>query len=235
MKRILVAGPNPAWQKVLFFDGFKYGAINRANRLMQFASGKGINFCRAAGCLGRVETQLVQFCGDENGERIDAALGREGISFRSIPTTGATRCCTTCLDRSNGVMTEVIEPTYPASPAEIEAFLSAFSGGLKFASCAAFCGTLPNGTDPALYDRAAKLAVKAGLPVLLDGFRGVDGVLAAGGRVWLKINADELAELTGVKSPADALFKLFSSPGAPEFAAITDGSRPAWASDGDRL
>ena len=41
---LLVLGPNPAWQKTLFFDAFRPGQVNRAHRLEEFASGKGINF-----------------------------------------------------------------------------------------------------------------------------------------------------------------------------------------------
>ena len=60
MKRITALGPNPAWQKTLFFDRFRYGAINRAREMQTFPAGKGINFCRAAACHGRVAARLIQ-------------------------------------------------------------------------------------------------------------------------------------------------------------------------------
>ena len=35
MRHIAVLGPNPAWQKTLFFDRFQYGGINRAREMMR--------------------------------------------------------------------------------------------------------------------------------------------------------------------------------------------------------
>ena len=67
MKKIAVLGPNPAWQKTLFFKNFIRGAVNRARRMEELPSGKGINFCRALKCHGRAESLLIQFCGGENG------------------------------------------------------------------------------------------------------------------------------------------------------------------------
>ena len=67
MNNIAVLGPNPAWQKTLFFDRFAYGKINRAKEMQQFPAGKGINFCRAAACHSRAVGRLVQFTGGENG------------------------------------------------------------------------------------------------------------------------------------------------------------------------
>ena len=123
MNNIAVLGPNPAWQKTLFFDRFAYGKINRAKEMQQFPAGKGINFCRAAACHSRAVGRLVQFTGGENGVRIQTELAREGMSVFSVRTGGATRCCTTCLCRETGTMTEVIEPSDPADPAEVKMLL----------------------------------------------------------------------------------------------------------------
>ena len=46
MKKLAVLGPNPAWQKTLFFPDFNKGAVNRARKMEELPSGKGINFCR---------------------------------------------------------------------------------------------------------------------------------------------------------------------------------------------
>lgn len=107
MNTIVALGPNPAWQKTLFFKEFHYGKVNRAEEMQTFPAGKGINFCRAAACHGRMRGVLIQFTGGENGDRIRRELEREGMPVRSIMTGGPTRCCTTCLDRARQVMTEV--------------------------------------------------------------------------------------------------------------------------------
>ena len=82
MKKIAVAGANPARQKTLIFNSFVRGEVNRAAEKEEFASGKGINFCRAARCFGAADTELFQFCGGENGKFIISEL--EKASFDGI-------------------------------------------------------------------------------------------------------------------------------------------------------
>ena len=105
MKKLAVLGPNPAWQKTLFFPDFNKGAVNRARKMEELPSGKGINFCRALSFHKRVDFTLIQFSGGENGAKLDAALQDTDINFLSVPVAGPTRCCTTCLDENAQVMT----------------------------------------------------------------------------------------------------------------------------------
>ena len=235
MKKIAVLGPNPAWQKTLFFEHFIRGAVNRAIRMEELASGKGINFCRALKCHGKAESLLIQFCGGENGSRIDAALAVEGMPFHSVAVPGKTRCCTTCLDETEQVMTELIEPSFPAPSEAVEALLERFAKELGNASGAAFCGSLPDGTDPQLYVRAAELAAQNGVLLLIDAFRDLDAVFAAGPRVVLKINREELAKLAGTEDTACGLRKIFARFPALKYAAITDGPGQAFAFDGRKF
>ena len=235
MKKIAVLGPNPAWQKTLFFKNFIRGAVNRAVRMEELPSGKGINFCRALKCHGEAESLLIQFCGGENGSRIDAALAAEGMPFRSVAVPGATRCCTTCLDVTEQVMTELIEPSFPAPAEAVEAMLGRFEKELENASGAAFCGSLPDGTDPGLYVRAAELAAKSGVLLLIDAFRDLDAVFAAGPSVVLKINREELAKLAGTDDTSAGLRRVFARFPALRYAAITDGPGRAFAFDGQKF
>ena len=234
MKKIAVLGPNPAWQKTLFFKTFTRGAVNRARRMEELPSGKGINFCRALKCHGKAGSLLIQFCGGENGAKIDSALTAEGMTFHSVQVPGATRCCITCLDETEQVMTEVIEPSFPAPDAAAEAMLARFEQALEDSAGAAFCGSLPDGTAPGLYVRAAKLAAKRQVLLLIDAFRDLDEVFAAGAPVVLKINREELAKLAGTSGVTAGLRRIFSAFPALRYAAITDGPGQAFASDGVR-
>ncbi|MBR7104593.1 MAG: hypothetical protein IKC65_06600 [Lentisphaeria bacterium] len=234
MKKLIAAGFNPARQKVLTFEKLNSGKVNRAAALKEFPSGKGINFCRAAGCYGGAEAVLIQFCGGVNGSFIDGELQKEGMSFYSIRTKEETRCCDTCIDLSTGNVTELIEPSYPAAPEEVEAYVSCFKEQLKTASAAAFCGTLPTGTDKTLYARLAKLTAEAGLPLLVDAWRDVDDIFASGAEIWLKINREELAALTG-KEDISCAFAYLSSCWGIRKAAVTDGPDTAYAYDGKEI
>ncbi len=234
MKKILVLGPNPAWQKTMLFDNFRYGEVNRAAEMQCFPSGKGINFCRAARIHGKADVQLLQFAGGDNGVYIRDGLEKEGISVWNVGTTAATRCCTTCLCRASQTMTEIIEPSFAATTPEVEQFLEYFKVGLKDAAGAAFCGTLPTGTDRFLYARAARLAAQAGIPVLVDSYRDIQPVFDTGVEIFLKINADELKNMTGMETVSAGLKQVFTN-SSVRGAAITDGAANAYASDGKRI
>ena len=124
---------------------------------------------------------------------------------------------------------------YPTTAAEVDAMLGSFEEVLKEVSGAAFCGSLPDGTDPALYIRAAKLAGAYKVPLLIDARRDLDEVFAAGAEIILKINREELAELSGLQDPLEGLRSLFSRFANLKYAAITDGPGKAFAADGSQI
>ena len=78
-KFIVVLGPNPAWQKTLFFKELITGEVNRAYAMNSFPSGKGINFARASSVWGKNHTLLLQFAGGYTGKLICDGLEAEGI------------------------------------------------------------------------------------------------------------------------------------------------------------
>lgn len=235
MTKIAVLGPNPAWQKTLFFTTFNKGSVNRARAMESLASGKGINFCRALSCEKKSRFTLLQFSGGNNGRLLDEALAKSQMDVVSIKVMGETRCCITCLDESAQVMTELIEPSFPASHEESSQLLDAFDQVLEGAAGAAFCGSLPDGTDPSLYVQAAALTAKHHALLLIDAFRDLSEVFGAAEKTVLKINKEELEKLSGEKETGTGLKKLFAMYKSLKYAAITDGPENAFASDGVSL
>ncbi len=227
---IVVLGANPACQKTLFFDSFHAGRVNRAGRMSIFASGKGINFSRAARLWNRAEVLLLQFAGGETGKFIEQELASEGMRNITVQCRNATRTCTTCLSAADGVMTEVVEPSYPVEPEKCAEALAELDKHLKSAAALAVCGTLPGGTDNRLYADCGRLAAVNGRAVLLDAYINVQDLLLQKCRIYLKINAEELAALTGEKDIPGGLRRVRSEFGAVELAAITDGAGRAYLS-----
>lgn len=228
MKKITVLGANPAFQKTLTFDGFRQGKVNRAKDVTFTASGKGINFCRAARCWGLVSTELIQFTGGANGDFILGELNKEGLAHLSTRTAAATRCCTTCLNGND--ITEIIDPSGSASQEEADHLLADLRNSLQMACGFAVCGTLPGKTDPTLYERSVAAAGSNAL-ILLDAYKNIDKLFAPNRKIVLKINRDELNWLTGIPDAEKALGTLFDR--FPLYAAaITDGPDKAYAFDG---
>jgi fructose-1-phosphate kinase PfkB-like protein len=102
------------------------------------------------------------------------------------------------------------------------------------ASAAAFCGTLPTGTDGTRYAKLAKITAQADIPLLVDAWRDVDDIFSSGARIILKINREELAALTQQESVQAGLTYLKSRWGITQ-AAITDGPGQAYAFDGEKI
>ena len=234
MKQIIAAGFNPARQKVITFAHLRSGKVNRAAALEEFPSGKGINFCRAVLCHQKVRPYLIQFCGGNNGLFIDREIKKEGMSFYSVQTKSETRCCDTCIDLASGEVTELIEPSYPATWQEVEEYVQHFTESSAASSAVSFCGTLPTGTDKTLYARLARLTAAAGLPLLVDAWRDVEDIFSSGADIVLKINREELADLTQKNSVPEGLRFLKSRWGISR-AAITDGPEQAYAFDGQSI
>lgn len=230
--RLLVLGPNPARQKVLRFKHLNPGGVNRAYSLLDFASGKGGNFCRAALCAGKVSPLLIQAAGGENGRMIEEYFREENLPCITVPA-GPSRCCISlCSD--DGGCTEVIEPSRALSEEQSAALLKAFDENLSGAGMAVFCGSLPDGSNPEFYRRAAELACAKGIPLLLDTVTDLPELLKRACRAVVKINRSELKQVTQEDSIPAGIAGLFRYP-ALEFCAITDGPEAAYAAGRDAL
>ena len=233
MKKIVVMGANAARQKTLIFKSLTPGQVNRALKMSEIASGKGINFCRAARFWGKAEAEVVQFAGGDNGVFLINELEKEGITAHSVRCHAQLRICSTCIDQSTSTVTELIEPSGSATAMECDEFVQLFENALNNASGVALCGTLPGETAPELYMRSAELAVKKSLPLLLDFCKDVMPLLDLPGAI-LKVNREELAKITGESEIASGLSWLFDHRKV-RLAAITDGAGCAYASDGKIL
>lgn len=232
-KRIIVLGANPAWQKTLFFDTFTPGKVNRAYDEKNYSSGKGVNFCRALRCSGAAQEHLFQFAGGINGKRLCDGLNADGFFYTTIETEAETRCCITCLDK-NGNMTEFIGKSSPVLPQESAAMLQALKNALPEAGVMAITGSLPDGSDPMLVADAAKSAIAADVPVLIDALIMIREILALPGKIILKVNKEEFLRIFNCNDLI-AAHKLAAEKFPDKIFAITDGGDNATLSDGKNL
>ena len=229
MKKILVSGANPAWQKVLQFPEIHIGKVNRVKNAVFFASGKGINFARAAAIYNHAEAEVVQFLAGEYGKRIAVELDKEGILHDEIwLANGETRTCSTCINLKTSEMTELIEPSPVLANEDIEQFFQCISRKIPTCDAFAICGTMPSNAPDAIYLDLSLDALKNGKLVLADTIFNLTPILEASqNKVLLKINADELVEYSGIHSVAEAL-KMLDSKYSLACAAITDGPGQAY-------
>ena len=229
MKKILVSGANPAWQKVLQFNEIKPGKVNRVHNALFFASGKGINFARAVKNYAAADSAVVQFLAGDNGRRIVSMLDSENLKhFDIFLKQGETRGCSTCIDLKKNEITELIEPSPELTLQDIAGFRQVILGQMADYDAFAICGTMPSNAPDDIYLDLTMKALEKNKLVLADTIFNLTPILeASNGKVLLKINADELAEYTKINNVPQALAML-DQKYQLACGAITDGPGRAY-------
>lgn len=172
----------------------------------------------------------ANFIGGSTGAYISSALD----SFTSHPhihieVPFPTRTCTTLLNRKDGSLTELIEPSAPVTPADVAQLSQRVHELLARGSLKglAICGTSPPGVPAAfLCDVVAR--APAHIAILLDGYAGVYDLLGTGRVDILKINATELALLapspfSTMEARAASCLRIYRL----RMVAVTDGPHKA--------
>jgi len=230
MQRILAIGLNPVLQKSLVFERFQPGSVNRAAERYLTAGGKGIHYAMAANRIVPGCATVAHFLGGEAGRDVAARLAAAGTPELSIDCAGETRMCTTVLCRATGTMTELIEPSPMIAAAEAAAMREAIFARLAEFAGIGLCGTFPPGVGGDLYAEVTRRKGRA--VVMLDGYKGVDETLATGAVDVLKINLDELRELTGETDMRVAADRCRETYGIGTLA-LTDGPARAFLVNSD--
>lgn len=228
---ILVTALSPVWQRTLFLNQLRPGQVNRVARLVESASGKGINVARVASTLG-APVLLLTVAGGHRGRLFRKALSSDGFKAVLIPVAGETRVCQTLLGEH--AATELVEEAPPLSSRERKAFETAFSRSLARASLVVLSGTVPRSCGDDCYARLARLARRQGVPVIVDTQRAQLLNVVEERPLLVKINRTELAEATGLAGVIPGARELqrrgatgvVISDGSRDVIAVTGGGTP---------
>lgn len=226
MKKILICGLNPAWQKTLTFSTLHLDEVNRADSISMIASGKGINFARAVRIWEKAVPSVLHPLGGVTGKQIMESLAEEGISATSVTTEATTRTCCTLMNNADDTATEIIEPSGTISPEEYEKLMTVAAMEIASADALAICGTYPPGIPEHCYADLISLAAKEKKPILLDACKGLGNALNSGVTI-LKINRGELKNMTGEETVEAGIRKCLEQYPL-EAAAITAGKDCAY-------
>ncbi len=230
-KKILIIGLNPTWQKTLHFKSLKIGDINRAYKVADTASGKGINVAKAIQNWDG-ESTVFQFSGGVTGDEVKRSLNESNIQHCTIDSNISTRICTTCLCQYTNTMTELIEPTSKIPQTVSEELFNLISANIAKYQGVVISGTYPNGITEDFYVKVIQLANSLNIPVLLDSYKNVKKCLSENIEI-LKINKYELNEITGKNSIKEGLENLKKN--NIKYVAITDEDKVAYLSDNSSI
>ena len=219
---ILVVGLSSVWQRTLFFEQFHTGEVNRATRVIETASGKGVNVARVLTTLG-AKARVLTVAGGRRGELFRRALAADGVGARVVPVRGETRLCQTLV---GGVVTEVVEETPGLRSSEVKAVMRAFAEELRRAEMLVLSGTVPRGCGDDFCAQLARAARERGVPVVVDTQRAQLMGAVREKPMLVKINRAELAAATG-KGGVGELMSL-----GAERVVISHGAKAVLAFDG---
>jgi 1-phosphofructokinase family hexose kinase len=172
------------------------------------------------------DVELISTAGGLTGEALRRDVEQQRISAEWIETATSTRVCTTVLDGSKRVTTELVEIAPAITPAELAAFRQAYMARVADAHFVVLTGSLPAGGPTSFY---RELLERTSCPAILD-FRGPELWEALPQKPLLvKPNREELGHTVGrvLADQADIVKAVdeLHVRGA-QWVTITDGARP---------
>lgn len=223
MSQFIIAGLNPAWQRVVEFSSFELEEVNRAEAVSEFASGKGINVSRLLRHY-RHTVSVLHFLGGIRGNRIHDICKTWGVHSIPIWQENENRGCTTLIIPGINA-TECIEPfsvNLKKSLAEEiqQAFTdSHFQVNEKESPILAVTGSMPKGCDEDIVNILFK-TLKPGI-LFLDSIHGwLPGVFHH--PLIIKVNEQEWQQ-------KKQIFRMHMQKNNPPLLLITLGRHGALA------
>ncbi len=231
---ILCVGATPAVQRVMIFPRLALDQVNRAISTLDGAAGKAVNVGKVLKALGD-HPLLTGFCGGVRGAQLKDILSAHGVAMEFLDVSAPTRQCTTVLDHEAGTVTELVEESQPVGAVDYDRLLEVVGRHAPRCQAMVLSGTITPGAGADFYFRCARLARAAGCPAMVDAQGPLLLESLKAEPELVKPNRAELAttipgELSDQKAVLSALRRM-QERGARKIV-VTDGAKPAMASDG---
>ena len=185
---------NPSIDYVMKVDTFQEGTVNRAQEVMYYPGGKGINVSRVLKRLG-VPTTALGFTAGFTGEFIKEKMLEEDIRERFVEVAGKTRINV----KLKADLETEINGTGPTVNKEgMELFLRQFAT-IREGDVVVLAGSIPDTMKPSIYEDLVKKCSLKNVKVVIDtGGKTLKDLLAYK-PFLIKPNHHELGELFGVE------------------------------------
>ncbi|GAB4454221.1 MAG: hypothetical protein OHK0029_08630 [Armatimonadaceae bacterium] len=182
---ILVFSPKPILERVALVERFQPGpGPQKPMRVGTYAGGVGFRAATVARLLDG-DVLGVGFVGGQLGSLLRDCLDRQDVPHLLTPMQAGTHGSFLLLDKEQGIISDVPEPTPPHTPAEAEALLKTLNRHLPGASLLLAADDGQNEeADTALFREAFAAARKRDVPILVDG-TGAALEAALDGGAWL--------------------------------------------------
>lgn len=199
---IVTVTPNIALDITYTIDKFELHSSMRVNDVADRAGGKGINVSRVLSALGH-DSLILGLCGGNVGSAIEADLTASHLQFDLTPIVGQTRRSVGIVDRASGDATVLNEAGPNVAAVEWDTLVESVNGRLSDATTLVISGSLPPGVGQSAVADLTRLAVGAGIPVIVDTSGPALIEAVAVGPDIVKPNGHEITAATGIHDPLD--------------------------------
>ncbi len=233
---IITVTLNPALDKTIELDSLTKGKLNRVNKVIKDAGGKGINVAKT---LKALETDCIAtgFLGGNTGELINKELARLNIKRDFVWVDAETRTNTKIIENDNTV-TEVNEQGEEIPQSKIHELLVKLDTYANEKAIFVLAGSVPRGMPKDIYANIIQIVHKKNATVILDcdGEALKKALIAKEKPDIIKPNHHELAALVNKpklnsKEIATAVYEIMEN--GIKTVAVTMGSKGAMLFEGD--
>lgn len=194
---IICITPNPAIDRTLLLPNLVVGNVNRAEKVIVAAGGKGLNVARATQILDG-ESLCMGFAGGHAGRLLADLAQTEGLSSFWTWIDSETRTCT-ILVSSNGTATEVDEPGLPVTKSDWQRLREDVRRSISSASLICLSGSLPPQSSADELQGLFSMLVDSGKHVWVDTSGAALNTALDYSDLCVKVNGDEIGVSLGFK------------------------------------
>jgi tagatose 6-phosphate kinase len=232
---ILTVTLNPMLDKTVTIDRLRRGEIHRASRVECVVGGKGVNVSRQLQRFG-VETVATGLLGGEVGLQLARLLSGEGLRHDFFRIRGMTREGVTYREQDNS-WTAIFEPPHEVTGREAEEFVLHCERLLTPSAWVVCSGSSPCMQTDQTYGRIIAVARQNGCRTYLDSYGAAFREALRSRPTVVQCNRAEFSAglekpLKGERDLLDAMAGVID--GGVQIVLVTDGSRPAYATDGEK-
>lgn len=163
---IITVTMNPAIDKTIELNTFIHGDLNRIQKVILDAGGKGINVSKTIHALGG-ESLATGFLGGRNGDYIQDVLRKFSIKTDFVKIEEETRV-NTKIAETTGLVTELNEKGPVIDLQAMSELLMKLMNCLKTDSLLVLSGSVPMGVPKSIYRLLTELAHEMGAKVFVD-------------------------------------------------------------------
>ncbi len=198
---IITVTMNPAIDKTIELNTFVHGDLNRIQKVILDAGGKGINVSKTIRALGG-ESLATGFLGGRNGDYIQDVLRKFSIKTDFVKIEEETRV-NTKIAETTGLVTELNEKGPVIDLQAMSELLMKLMNCLKTDSLLVLSGSVPLGVPKSIYRLLTELAHEMGAKVLVDADGDLFAEALSAKPDIVKPNQSELEKYFGYAMDSD--------------------------------